>query len=99
MTIVQGVKMKLIKVEDWQFDLLCEMYAKNNSKLVDPVSYLATSKDIVASVIETCKEHHLNCESCPYWLENDYVCIWRKYKIVGNEVMAYWDEGKENEVD
>ena len=84
--------MKLIKIEDWQFDLLCEMYARKNSQVIDPISYLATSKDIVQSVINTCKQYHLNCESCPYWLKNDYVCIWKKYKVVGDEVMAYWDE-------
>ena len=50
---------------------------------------LATNKDILASVIETCKQFHGDCETCPYWLKNKYMCIWYSHKIIGKDVMAY----------
>ena len=59
---------------------------------------LATNKDILTSVIETCKQFHTNCESCPYWLKNKYNCIWNAHKIIGKDVMAYWDDEIEERI-
>lgn len=59
---------------------------------------LATNKDILASVIETCKQFHTNCETCPYWLKNKITCIWYAHKIIGKDVMAYWDDEIEERV-
>ena len=61
-------------------------------------SNLATNKDILTSVIETCKQFHTNCESCPYWLKNKFNCIWNAHKIIGNDVMAYWDDEIEERI-
>lgn len=55
---------------------------------------LATNKDILASVIGTCKQFHSDCETCPYWLKNKFNCIWKAHKIIGKDVMAYWDIGE-----
>lgn len=59
---------------------------------------LATNKDILTSVIETCKQFHTNCESCPYWLKNKFNCIWNAHKIIGKDVMAYWDDEIEERI-
>ena len=59
---------------------------------------LATNKDILTSVIETCKQFHSNCESCPYWLKNKFNCIWNAHKIIGKDVMAYWDDEIEERI-
>lgn len=83
--------MKLLKFADWQIKLLKEFYKKQTGK-EEEISNLATNKDILASVIETCKQFHTNCETCPYWLKNKFNCIWNAHKIIGNDVMAYWDD-------
>ena len=59
---------------------------------------LATNKDILTSVIETCKQFHTDCESCPYWLKNKFNCIWNAHKIIGKDVMAYWDDEIEERI-
>ena len=59
---------------------------------------LATNKDILTSVIETCKQFHTNCETCPYWLKNKFNCIWNAHKIIGKDVMAYWDDEIEERI-
>lgn len=59
---------------------------------------LATNKDILTSVIETCKQFHRDCESCPYWLKNKYNCIWNSHKFIGKDVMAYWDDEIEERI-
>lgn len=58
---------------------------------------LSTNKDILASVIQTCKQFHTNCDTCPYWLKNKCICIWYAHKMRGDDVMAYWDD--ENEIE
>lgn len=83
--------MKLLRVPD-NIEIIPSR--KNNKHYIQ----LATNKDILASVIETCKQFHSDCEMCPYWLKNSFVCIWKKYKVVGNEVMAYWDDEIEERV-
>lgn len=59
---------------------------------------LATNKDILTSVIETCKQFHRDCETCPYWLKNKFNCIWNAHKIIGKDVMAYWDDEIEERI-
>lgn len=59
---------------------------------------LATNKDILTSVIETCKQYHRDCGLCPYWLKNKFKCIWSAYKIIGKDVMAYWDDEIEEKI-
>lgn len=51
-----------------------------------------TNRDILVSVIETCDKYHEDCETCPYWLKNKLGCIWYAHKIIGKDVMAYWDD-------
>ena len=84
--------MKLIKVPD---ATIIKM-ARGNAKacVLEP----PTNKDIIQSVIETCKRYHSNCEHCPYWLKQKYTCIWNAHKIVGDDVMAYWDENEIEEM-
>lgn len=84
--------MKLLKFADWQVNLLIEWSGRKNGKEIDVIQHLATNKDILTSVIETCKQHHLNCETCPYWLKNKFECIWHSHKFIGKDVMAYWDD-------
>lgn len=83
--------MKLLKFYDWQINLLKEFHKKQTGK-EEEILHLATNKDILASVIETCKQFHTNCETCPYWLKNKFNCIWNAHKIIGKDVMAYWDD-------
>lgn len=83
--------MKLLKFDDWTIKLLNEFHKKQTGD--EPIVLnLATNKDILTSVIETCKQFHRDCESCPYWLKNKYNCIWNAHKIIGKDVMAYWDD-------
>ena len=89
--------MKLLKFEDWQIKLL-EAYHKKKTGEESTILNLATNKDILTSVIETCKQFHTNCETCPYWLKNKYNCIWNAHKIIGMDVMAYWDDEIEERV-
>lgn len=89
--------MKLLKLEDWQIKLL-EAYHKKQTGEERSISNLATNKDILASVIETCKQFHTNCETCPYWLKNKFNCIWNAHKIIGKDVMAYWDDEIEERI-
>lgn len=84
--------MKLMKFADWQVSLFIEYCGRQNGKDIDVLQHLATNKDILTSVIETCKQFHNNCETCPYWLKNKFNCIWNAHKIVGEDVMAYWDD-------
>ena len=79
--------MKLIRVPD---NITVE-YAR---KIDKHYTQLATNKDILASVIQTCEQFHTNCETCPYWLKNKFGCIWYSHKIIGKDVMAYWDIGE-----
>ena len=67
-------------------------------KAIDNQIYSATNKDILESVIETCKQFHTDCESCPYWLKNKFNCIWNAHKIIGKDVMAYWDDEIEERI-
>ena len=78
-------KMKLLRVPDSLEIIPARKSDKHNIQL-------ATNKDILTSVIETCKQFHANCESCPYWLKNKFNCIWNAHKIIGKDVMAYWDD-------
>ena len=89
--------MKLLKFADWQINLLKEFHKKQTGKELE-ISNLATNKDILTSVIETCKQFHTNCETCPYWLKNKFNCIWNAHKIIGDDVMAYWDENEIEEM-
>lgn len=84
-------KMKLLRVPD---NLQIVRARKNDKRYIQ----LATNKDILTSVIETCKQFHRNCESCPYWLKNKYNCIWNAHKIIGKDVMAYWDDEIEERI-
>ena len=77
--------MKLLRVPDDLQIIPSRKSGKHNIQL-------ATNKDILTSVIETCKQFHTNCETCPYWLKNKYNCIWNAHKIIGKDVMAYWDD-------
>ena len=79
--------MKLIRLTNLEYYSLCKLNEDGNGYL-----RLATNKDILTSVIETCKQYHTNCESCPYWLKNKFNCIWNAHKIIGKDVMAYWDD-------
>jgi len=90
--------MKLLKFSDWQVNLLIEYCGRQNGKKIDVTQHLATNKDILASVIETCKQFHTNCENCPYWLKNKFNCIWNAHKIIGKDVMAYWDDEIEEKI-
>lgn len=83
--------MKLLKFADWEIKLIKAVYKKNTGDDL-AISNLATNKDILTSVIETCKQFHTDCETCPYWLKNKYNCIWNAHKIIGKDVMAYWDD-------
>lgn len=86
--------MKLLKLEDWQFDYLCDLFKQHGKYLnmIDPRSYLATNKDILTSVTQTCEQYNHYCETCPYWLKNKFTCIWFAHKFIGKDVMAYWDD-------
>ena len=77
--------MKLLRVPDNLQIVRARKSDKHNIQL-------ATNKDILTSVIETCKQFHTNCETCPYWLKNKFNCIWNAHKIIGKDVMAYWDD-------
>lgn len=44
------------------------------------------------------EQFHTNCETCPYWLKNKYNCIWNAHKIIGKDVMAYWDDEIEERI-
>ena len=79
--------MKLIKLTNLEYYSLCRLNEDGNGYI-----RLATNKDILTSVIETCKQFHTNCETCPYWLKNKFNCIWNAHKIIGKDVMAYWDD-------
>lgn len=83
--------MKLIRVPDNTEIIPSRKSDKHNIQL-------ATNKDILESVIETCKQFHRDCESCPYWLKNKYNCIWNAHKIIGKDVMAYWDDEIEERI-
>lgn len=89
--------MKLLKFADWQIKLLNEFHKKQTGE-ENIILNLATNKDILESVIETCKQFHTNCETCPYWLKNKFNCIWNAHKIIGNDVMAYWDDEIEEKI-
>lgn len=89
--------MKLLKFADWQIKLLNEFHKKQTGK-DDIILNLATNKDILTSVIETCKRFHTNCETCLYWLKNKFNCIWNAHKIIGKDVMAYWDDEIEERI-
>lgn len=80
--------MKLIKVPDATVIKMARGNGKTFS--LEP----PTNKDIVQSVINTCKQYHSDCEVCPYWLKNKFACIWYAHKIIGDDVMAYWDENE-----
>ena len=84
-------KMKLLRVPD---DVAIIQSRKSGKHYIQ----LATNKDILTSVIETCKQFHRDCESCPYWLKNKYNCIWNAHKIIGKDVMAYWDDEIEERI-
>lgn len=77
--------MKLLRVPD-------SLEITPSRKIDKRYIHFATNKDILTSVIETCKQFHRDCESCPYWLKNKYICIWNAHKIIGKDVMAYWDD-------
>lgn len=83
--------MKLLRVPDSLEIIPSRKSAKHNIQL-------ATNKDILTSVIETCKQFHRDCESCPYWLKNKFNCIWNAHKIIGKDVMAYLDDEIEERV-
>lgn len=83
--------MKLLRVPDNLQIIPSRKSDKHNIKL-------ATNKDILASVIETCKQFHRDCESCPYWLKNKFNCIWNAHKIIGKDVMAYCDDEIEERI-
>ena len=85
--------MKLIRLTNLEYYSLCRLNENGNGYI-----RLATNKDILASVIETCKQFHTNCETCPYWLKNKYNCIWNAHKIIGKDVMAYWDDEIEERI-
>lgn len=89
--------MKLLKLEDWQIKLLETFYKKQTGE-ERSISNLATNRDILASVKHTCEQFHYNCETCPYWLKNKFNCIWNAHKIIGKDVMAYWDDEIEERV-
>ena len=90
-------KMKLLKFEDGLLKLLNEFHKKQTGD--EPIVLnLATNKDILTSVIETCKQFHTDCETCPYWLKNKFTCIWKVHKIIGKDVMAYWDDEIEEKI-
>lgn len=91
-------KMKLLKFADWQVNLLIKYCGRQNGKEIDVNQHLATNKDILTSVIETCKQFHRDCEKCPYWLKNKFNCIWNAHKIIGKDVMAYWDDEIEERI-
>ena len=84
-------KMKLLRVPDNIEIIPSRKSDKHNIQL-------ATNKDILTSVIETCKQFHRDCESCPYWLKNKFNCIWNAHKIIGKDVMAYWDDEIEERI-
>lgn len=90
--------MKLLKFADWQVNTLIKYSGRKNGKEIDVIQHLATNKDILTSVIETCKQFHTNCEACPYWLKNKFNCIWNAHKIIGKDVMAYWDDEIEEKI-
>lgn len=73
--------MKLLRVPDSLEIIPSRKSAKHNIQL-------ATNKDILTSVIETCKQFHTNCETCPYWLENKFTCVFGWY---GKDCLAYHD--------
>lgn len=54
-----------------------------------------TNRDIVQIVIDVCKKEHGDCENCPFWVKKMYACIWYMHKIIGEDVMAYWDNDLE----
>lgn len=83
--------MKLIKVPD---ETVIQFVRRNGKSNIP----LATNRDILASVIETCDKYHEDCETCPYWLKNKLGCIWHAHKIIGKEVMAYWDDEIEEKI-
>lgn len=85
--------MKLIRLTNLEYYSLCRLNEDGNGYI-----RLATNKDILTSVIETCKQFHTNCEMCPYWLKNKFNCIWNAHKIIGKDVMAYWDDEIEERV-
>ena len=87
--------MKLLKFEEWQIALLDKIAERTEQKVV---CHSATNKDIIQSVIETCKQYHSDCEVCPYWLKNKFACIWYAHKIIGSDVMSYWDENEIEEI-
>ena len=87
--------MKLIRLTNLEYYSLCRLNENGNGL---DISNLATNKDILASVIETCEQFHTNCETCPYWLKNKYNCIWNAHKIIGKDVMAYWDDEIEERI-
>ena len=84
--------MKLLKFADWQVNLLIKYCVRQNGKEIDVHQHMATNKDILKSVTDTCKQYHRDCEACPYWLKNKYNCIWHEHKFIGKDVMAYWDD-------
>ena len=57
-------------------------------------SGFATNKEVLQSIIDTCEVYHKDCETCPYWVKKRSACIWLMYKIIGKEVMTYWDIGE-----
>ena len=65
-------------------------------KTIDNQIYSATNKDILTSVIETCKQFHTDCETCPYWLKNKFSCV---FGWCGKNCLAYNDyELEEREI-
>ena len=83
--------MKLIKVPD---ATIIKMARGNAKTFLEP----PTNKDIIQSVINTCKQYHSDCEHCPYWLKRKFNCIWNAHRIIGDDVMAYWDENEIEEI-
>ena len=83
--------MKLLRVPD---DIEITPSRKSDKHYIQ----LATNRDILASVKQTCEQFHTNCETCPYWLKNKFNCIWNAHKIIGKDVMAYWDDEIEEKI-
>lgn len=79
--------MKLLKFADWQFKLLNEYHKKQTGEELE-ISHLATNKDILASVKQTCEQFHRDCATCPYWLENKFTCV---FGWCGKDCLAYND--------
>ena len=49
---------------------------------------IATNRDILTSVKQTCEQFHRDCGTCPYWLENKFTCVFGWY---GKDCLAYND--------